>query len=118
MRLIDADVLMDTFMDRYNTVSDRYGIDSSELGILSGAMKLLQSQPTIEPGPQWIPVSERLPEEKGRYLVCYTLCGTVRDIRTAMFYPGGWLEWDVDGTRGIARVVAWMPLPEAYEEDK
>ena len=69
-------------------------------------------------GTKWIPCSERLPEEKGRYLVYYTLCGTVRDIRTAMFYPGGWLEWDVDGIAGIALVRAWMPLPEPYEEGK
>lgn len=68
-----------------------------------------------EPGQQWTPVSERPPEEKGRYLVYYTF-GGASGIRTAMFYPGGWLEWDVEGIAGIALVRAWMPLPEPYKE--
>lgn len=102
-RLIDADALIAEY-------------DRVHVGPPGKARQLILDAPTIEPGPQWIPVSERLPEEKGRYLVYYTLCGTVRDIRTAMFYPGGWLEWDVDGIAGIARVISWMPLPEPYKE--
>ena len=117
-RLIDADALMETINSHCYPI--RHDMTSIEPGMTRiGILQAIQEQPTIEPGPQWIPVSERLPEEKGRYLVCYTLGGTVRDIRTAMFYPGGWLEWDVDGIAGIALVRAWMPLPEPYrEEDK
>lgn len=64
-----------------------------------------------EPGCQWIPCAERLPEEKRRYLVYYTNGGTTTEIRTAAYYPGGWAEWDLDGARGIPLVFAWMPLP-------
>ena len=39
---------MDEYADRLLKVSERYGIDSSEAGILSGAMKLLDSQPSAE----------------------------------------------------------------------
>ena len=49
MRLIDGDILMDEYVDRLVKVSERYGIDSSEAGILSGAMKLLDSQPSAQP---------------------------------------------------------------------
>ena len=104
MRLTGADALLAEY-------------DRVHVGPPGKARQLILDAPTIEPGPQWIPCSERLPEEKGRYLVCYTLGGIDRDIRTATFYPGGWLEWDVDGTAGIAHVFAWMPLPEAYEEE-
>ena len=46
-RLIDADALMDIFADRLVKVSGRYGIDSAVAGAVSGAMKLLDAQPTV-----------------------------------------------------------------------
>lgn len=48
-RMIDADALMELYADRLTVVAERYSPDSSECGILSGAMKLLEIQPTIEP---------------------------------------------------------------------
>lgn len=47
-RLIDANALMELYADRLTVVAERYSPDSSECGILSGAMKLLEIQPTIE----------------------------------------------------------------------
>lgn len=46
-RLIDADALMNIFADRLTKVSVRYGIDSAVAGAVSGAMKLLDVQPTV-----------------------------------------------------------------------
>ena len=46
-RLIDADALMNIFADRLVKVSGRYGIDSAVAGAVSGAMKLLDVQPTV-----------------------------------------------------------------------
>ena len=46
-RLIDADALMDIFADRLAKVSVRYGVDSAVAGAVSGAMKLLDVQPTV-----------------------------------------------------------------------
>ena len=48
MRLIDADALMDLYANRLELLGERYWPDSSECGVLSGAMKLLEAQPTIE----------------------------------------------------------------------
>ena len=46
-RLIDADALMNIFADRLMKVSERYGINSAVAGAVSGAMKLLDVQPTV-----------------------------------------------------------------------
>lgn len=48
MRLIDGDALMDIYANRLELLGERYWPDSSECGVLSGAMKLLEAQPTIE----------------------------------------------------------------------
>ena len=55
----------------------------------------------------WIPVSERLPEEDGCYLV--TTTGTNNDIIDIAYYTDGlWHK--------ASRIKAWMPLPEHYKE--
>lgn len=55
---------------------------------------------------RWIPCSERLPEEAGWYIV------TMHNGRcNTLWYSTlhGW-EWEMD-------VIAWMPLPEPYQEE-
>ena len=58
----------------------------------------------------WIPETERLPEEFGRYIVTRISAddgvGRVDIIWYSTFYG-----WDRD-----ERPVAWMPLPEPYKE--
>lgn len=64
-----------------------------------------------EPKPDWIPVSERLPERSGWYLVSLKN-GNVQKAwyRVAPINQGG-SYW-----RGsIKRPIAWMPLPEPYK---
>ena len=54
---------------------------------------------------RWIPVSERLPEEDGCYLV--TTTGTNNDIIDIAYYTDGiWHK--------ASRIKAWMPLPDPY----
>lgn len=64
--------------------------------------------------PQWIPVTERLPEESGLYIV--TNVGRwAEPVGTRYFNvreDGGF--WS--GHPGD-KVLAWMPLPEPYRED-
>ena len=56
----------------------------------------------------WVPVSERLPETEGWFLVT-----TEAEVGTAFkFKAGGWGA--VPGTK----VIAWMPLPEPYVEQE
>lgn len=55
---------------------------------------------------KWIPVSERLPDEEGSYLV------TFDDgyVSSAPFYDEDWELWCDSG-----EPVAWQPLPEPYK---
>lgn len=61
----------------------------------------------------WIPCSERLPENSGRYLVTCELDGEMV------------VDWNIyycseryDGWLWTQYVAAWMPLPEPYKEEK
>jgi len=87
--------------------------------------KLLQHQLTNG----WIPVSERLPEENGHYLVTYhewskgeylpefdlTYAKILRFYRGEFKMPvccNNKIEQDIG-----REVIAWMPLPEPYREE-
>lgn len=79
---------------------------------------------------EWIPVSERLPNEDARYLVQMSY-GIMRVLSWANvlekvddfdFYNekhGGWYELDSEwGYCERNEVIAWMPLPKPYREDR
>lgn len=56
----------------------------------------------------WIPVTERLPEEEGVYLA------TFKNMFN-QFVETVWFDSDGFFVKSKATVVAWMPLPEAYK---
>lgn len=58
---------------------------------------------------KWIPLSEHEPEEEGEYIVTFD-DGDV----TVLWYAGN--DWDY--CLYTASVIAWMPLPEPYDETK
>lgn len=81
--------------------------------------QIIDEQPTIEPEQRWIPVTERLPDKMGDYLV--TLWDDGRTwVEIALWnetFGGRWqavLYNDVDYS-DISNVIAWMPLPEPYQ---
>lgn len=73
-----------------------------------GAKHAIETLPSVTPQQtRWIPVSERLPEREGWYLISLgekTYGGADVDM-----YCKGWVKY---GTH----VIAWMPLPEPYKE--
>ena len=63
----------------------------------------------LEQQPRWIPVYEKLPEQEGWYLI--SLGGKTYGGADVDMYCKGWVKY---GTH----VLAWMPLPEPYEESE
>jgi len=74
---------------------------------------MLPSVSTEKTG-RWIPVSERLPEEEGKYLayIVNKHDNRFQYAMTAYFIPGQ--EWCPDDECASNNVVAWMPLPQPY----
>lgn len=63
-----------------------------------------------EPYSEWVPVTERLPEEEGCYLVTVKNDHERRYSKTAWYSGDGW----------FARqdIIAWRSTPEPYKEKK
>lgn len=74
--------------------------------ILDSLEEFINSQP---PADQWIPCSERLPEERQKVLVTLETFTGVRFVRMDWIKDGNWWLWNSDN------VTAWMPLPEPYK---
>lgn len=64
----------------------------------------------------WIPVSERLPDVSGTYQVT-CMDGRIHRSTYAKF-QSKLKRWELTGARSYWKVIAWMPLPEPYKEDK
>lgn len=136
MRLIDADELVNLLENNLQSFEEM--ISEHGKGIAHGtriALGLVKEQPTISlenPQPQWIPVTEKLPENEGDFIV------TANDSITGLFvvkdhcYKGtdGKMQFlnQIDGNlyhnhdgelkRHTRNITAWMPLPEPYKPEK
>lgn len=113
MRAIDADALKEDLTRFYdNEVTAR---------------KLIDEQPTIQPEANWIPVTERLPEEKDAgilkklgtskrsdYVLATVEVKGERMTVTACTYDGKW-DWNMKYAFPDYKIIAWMPLPEPYK---
>ena len=96
MRLIDSDAVIKAI--------DKHTFDTDDgLCLDDDITCILEEVPTIEDR-KWIPCSERLPDERGEYIV------TNYD---GYAYETTWDDWD--GRKWLSdKVAAWMPLPEPY----
>lgn len=103
--------------ERYSEVCEecplygQIGVDHCCEDALQMAITALQNQPV------WIPVSERLPEKNGKYLVFLT--NPVRNQSDNVFtswYNVYYKEFETE--KSLDYVKAWMPLPEPYRESE
>jgi len=71
----------------------------------------------------WIPCSERLPEENGQYLITIKYKHVNDSYEDVYAEHGEWLDgkWDMFcfGHCGeVEDIIAWMPLPPCYKGDE
>ena len=66
--------------------------------------------------PKWIPVTERLPEEAGKYLVCGRWRGKQTEMWVCEFMTLGCLKGWANGAANPV-VSHWMPLPQGPVEE-
>ena len=121
MRLIDADALKELFSEVIGHIAIKPEMNGNlEHMIRASAMviQMIDDAPTVnalncsEIPNNWIPCSERLPEEYGEYLVAKHTIGwncEEYDVNDIAYFDG-------DGFHKADRVIAWMPLPEPYQE--
>ena len=77
---------------------------SADKAFLQGYEKGYEKGKTEKPQDEWIPVSERLPEYSGLYLISVDDLVTVANFTGAYFMPA------------YLKVKAWQELPEPYKE--
>lgn len=138
-RLIDADELMEEIEKMIQPMStpDGAGMYDMEINAYDEAivdiMRTINKQPTVN---EWIPCSDRLPEDyDNRFYMCtvenheddppmfcqyeegygFGFWNDIYDEHTLGFVDS---EFKTNEELGCEKVIAWMPLPEPYEENE
>lgn len=121
MRAIDADALQLAIVEE-GQANKRKKYIIGDIWELTGAeiREVINSQPTIQPEPHWIPVTENCDCDlmDNEEVLVFQKDGTINgQIRHAMFYDFNgkkkFVTWEERIT--IYDVVAYMPLPEPYK---
>ena len=84
------------------------------LGLIESCISDIKELPPVQPEPQWIPVSERLPEV-GQTIIAQCRANIIKTLK--LDSDGDWYQ-DAEHCYMSGFVVAWMPLPEAYNPNK
>ena len=110
---------LEKYKDEWNATN------AFSVGILSGLQLAIETTYKQSKVCEWIPVSERLPEDNKMSEYYDSVIVTLDSGRVVSgCYVNCYEEWWVDAEDGekcsinaTGRVIAWMPLPEPYEED-
>ena len=118
IKYIRNNISLDTFMKRTIAKADESCWD------LCDKLNFVPAIEEAEPEQKWIPVGERLPEEKSNWKNVTVLDengdSAFTYVSVGYYLSDGW--WIVDNEPmedgNLIRVIAWMPLPEAYKGDE
>ena len=127
MKTIDADALIEK-------CGGWYVEEGTESGFIGTLKNLLATEQTIQPESSWIPCSERMPEEHewmGTKKFGTTISDEVyvtfenekgeRFCKHMTFQNGELSRYDkayMEAWYKGSKPIAWMPLPEAYKQNK
>ena len=96
---------IEEFIERQHAIDGMISMHDFELW--------LEEQPKVG---EWIPVSERLPDKNGRYLVSFKEAITNSDGLCVKYWSGEEQRWRPCNYAPSVCWRAWMPLPPAYKE--
>lgn len=89
------------------------GLMPAEVAALTQELKYAKQQCREER--RWIPVTERLPEESGMYIVTAN-DGHAQRVSFVLWQKKN-RTWNLVGARSYWMVTHWMPLPEPPEKE-
>ena len=107
--------IKDDTISRQEAIRIVDGIDTWQAGWRGDAIESMKALPSAQTEQKWIPCSERLPDKSGKYLAT-AFEGTVKKT-TIVLCQSRCRLWSLTGRRTYWKVIAWMPLPEAYREE-
>ena len=106
--LISRQALIEAIVNTPSLVQDEtIPLQTQYDGATFRQIEILGIIDSMPPAQQWIPVTERLPEMAGIYLVTNSLIG-YDELEITYFEDGQW------STAGMP--IAWQPLPEPYKD--
>ena len=99
-----------------------FGRSEEGMATAKELIQVIKKLPSVQPEQRWIPCSERLPEKKRKtYWVCtdaeYQCECRWTNNRFGFGESDNW-GWSYFDVPQYTEVIAWMPLPEPYKEDK
>ena len=112
-RLIDANALYDKVMNLFIAITGSPKQATVVRECKESFRRMIDEQPTVYADDNWIPVSERLPEKTGYYLVQLSRKLPNEDYsdRVVILFNGEEKEFMCYAKL----IIAWQSLPEAYK---
>ena len=120
MRLIDADALLENYnlkdATKYGNKNAEQQYNSYNTMMMYEIADMIEDAPTIN---EWIPCSERLPEDIDENLIeCYLV--TDGFLIWIAYYKSniGWVFAECTNSDKIidwTEIIAWQPLPQPYK---
>ena len=110
MRAIDADTLITQIV----TTTEEAFMNASWKQGMTYALGLVETQPTIQPEPHWIPVTQDTPTEDDDYW-CTFGAETGWFVDWCSWYQGRWVVWTDDTVSEVSNVIAWCKPIEPYK---
>lgn len=135
-RLIDANALDDEVMNLFIAITGNPKQTTVIRECKESFRRMIDEQPTVYADDNWIPVSERLPEEHDSIFARFKGTDTWNDalfektsdeVNVTIEYNDGSRKtttsytldgvWEIEKRQRVAKrkVIAWTPLPEPYK---